>query len=74
MKIRITGLPAEVEEGIKTLTQAEALDVIEVSDLYPNRGNSRMVRVYIEAQLGGTQDGSSEQRSYAAIQDTWAER
>jgi hypothetical protein len=74
MKIRIMGLPAEIEEVITALTDTTALDVIEVSDLYPNRGNSRMVRVYIEAQLSDRQDGSSEQRSYAAIQDTWAER
>jgi hypothetical protein len=74
MKIRIMGLPAEIEAAIKTLTQAEALDVIEVSDPYPNRGHSRMVRVYIEAQLSDGHVGMSEQRSYAAIQDTWGER
>jgi hypothetical protein len=74
MKIRIMGLPTEIEEAITTLTQAEALDVIEVSDRYPNRGNSRLVRVYIEAQLSDSQHRVSEQRSYAAIQDTWAER
>ena len=32
MKIRIMGLPDEVDQAIKTLTQTEALEVIEVSD------------------------------------------
>ena len=74
MKIRIMGLPGEIEQAIKTITDADALDVTEVSDRYPNRGNSRLVRVYIEAQLSDSHDGTSEQRSYAAIQDTWGER
>ena len=51
MKIRITGLPDEVHQAVEALTNADGLDVIEVSDPYPNRGDSRMVRVYIEAQL-----------------------
>ena len=51
MKIRITGLPAEITPVIKALTDADSLDVIEVSDPYPNRGGSRTVRVYIEARL-----------------------
>ena len=51
MKIRIMGLPAEVAPVIKALNDADSLDVIEVSDPYPNRGDSRMVRVYIEAHL-----------------------
>jgi hypothetical protein len=50
MKIRIMGLPAEVTAVIQALTETGALDLIEVSDRYPNRGDSRMVRVYIEAQ------------------------
>ena len=51
MKIRITGLPAEVTQAITLLTATEALDLTEVSDPYPNRGRSRLVRVYIDAQL-----------------------
>jgi hypothetical protein len=50
MKIRLTGLPAEVTQVITVLNGADSLDVIEVSTAYPNRGDSRMVRVYIEAQ------------------------
>jgi hypothetical protein len=74
MKIRIMGLPAEIDQAIKTLTQTEALDVTEISDPYPNRGNSRLARVYIEAQLRDSHDGMSQQRSYAATQGTWGER
>jgi hypothetical protein len=37
MKIRIMGLPAEVARTIEILRQADALDVIEISDPYPNR-------------------------------------
>ena len=51
MKIRLSGLPAEVHQAVSVLSDADALDVIEVSSPYPNRGDSRMVRVYIEAQL-----------------------
>jgi hypothetical protein len=51
MKIRIMGLPAELTQAVKAFTDADNLDVIEVSDPCPNRGDSRMVRVYIEAHL-----------------------
>jgi hypothetical protein len=37
MKIRIMGLPAEVARTIEILRQAPALDVIEISNPYPNR-------------------------------------
>jgi hypothetical protein len=51
MKIRLMGLPAEIDQAVNALSNAQALDVIEVSSPYPNRDGSRMVRVYIEAQL-----------------------
>jgi hypothetical protein len=51
MKIRIMGLPDEIEQALKALTGTDLLDLIEVSDPYPNRGNSRMARIYIEARL-----------------------
>jgi hypothetical protein len=37
MKIRIMGLPAEVARTIEILRQADQLDLIEISDPYPNR-------------------------------------
>jgi hypothetical protein len=51
MKIRLTGLPAEIDQAVSIINDAQDLDVIEVSNPYPNRGDSRQVRVYIEAQL-----------------------
>jgi hypothetical protein len=51
MKIRIMGLPGEITPVIQALTHADSLDVIEVSDPYPNRGDSGLVHVYIEARL-----------------------
>jgi len=51
MKIRLMGLPAELDQFLAALSQADVLDVIEISGPYPNRGNSRMVRIYIEASL-----------------------
>jgi hypothetical protein len=50
VKIRIMGRPVEVTQVITVLNDADSLDVIEVSAPYPNRGDSRMVRVYLEAQ------------------------
>ena len=51
MKIRIMGLPEEVTPAVQALTSTDRLEVTEVSAPYPNRGDSRMVRVYIEAQI-----------------------
>jgi hypothetical protein len=51
MKIRLMGLPAEVESTLTEIQETRTLDVIQVDGPYPNRGNSRMVRVYIEAKL-----------------------
>jgi hypothetical protein len=51
MKIRITGLPEEVESAVEIFAKLAMFQVLEVSDPYPNRGNSRMVRVYIDAQF-----------------------
>jgi hypothetical protein len=51
MKIRLMGLPAEIAPAVRALQQSAALDVLQVDGPYPNRGDSRLVRVYIEAQL-----------------------
>jgi hypothetical protein len=51
MKIRLMGLPAETDQAVSALRDARGLDVTEVSGPYPNRGDTRLVRVYIEAQL-----------------------
>ncbi|WP_329258740.1 hypothetical protein OG417_21325 [Actinoallomurus sp. NBC_01490] len=45
MKIRVTGLPAEVTDAVERLRQV--LEVVSVSDPYPCR-NSTRVHVYVE--------------------------
>ena len=51
MKIRLMGLPAEVNSTLKVIQETGTLDVIQVDGPYPNRGDSGMVRIYLEAQL-----------------------
>ena len=51
MKIRLMGLPAEISHTLRVIHEARTFDVIQVNGPYPNRGDSRLVRVYIEAQL-----------------------
>ena len=51
MKIRLMGLSAEVTRTLQVIRQIRTFDVIQVSGPYPDRGGSRLVRVYIEAQL-----------------------
>lgn len=49
VKIRLHGMPDEVEEAVKRLQGTFA--VVSVSDRYPDRGASRLVRVYVEVRL-----------------------
>ena len=51
MKIRLSGLPAEVGQAITIIADAKIFTVTQVDGPYPNRGRSRMVRCYLEAQL-----------------------
>ncbi|MGH8878524.1 MAG: hypothetical protein ACRD0P_14465 [Stackebrandtia sp.] len=64
MRIRLTGLPDECQAVADVLVGT--LDVVEVSEPYPNRGRSDLVRVYVTistanlmAHLGGAGGGSS---------------
>jgi Protein of unknown function (DUF3970) len=50
VKIRLEGTQEECQQATPRL--AELFDVISVSDAYPNRGASRLVRVYVEVRLG----------------------
>lgn len=61
MKIRIMCLPTEADQAIKAIKAMESFDVIEIGGPYTNRGNSRMVRVYIEVQLRGDGKDSSDE-------------
>jgi hypothetical protein len=49
MKLRLQGTPAECAKLCFLLRSGPSdLDVVEVSQPYPNRGDSRLVRVYLE--------------------------
>ena len=48
MHVRLTGTDTELDQMLPVLR--EALDVVEESRRYPNRGNSRLSRVYLEVQ------------------------
>jgi hypothetical protein len=49
VKVRLHGTPAEVDQATRRLLQV--LDVVAVSDPYPDRGASALVRVYLEVRL-----------------------
>jgi hypothetical protein len=51
MKIRLMGLPSEIDQAVIMIRDAKIFDVVQLDGPYPNRGRSRMVRLYIEAQL-----------------------
>jgi hypothetical protein len=59
MNIRIMGLPAETEKAITAITAANGIEVIEVSQPRSNRGDSRMVRVYLEVRLRDDRTGET---------------
>ncbi|HEX8134359.1 MAG TPA: hypothetical protein VF880_13140 [Actinomycetes bacterium] len=49
MKVRLHGTRAEVAEATRRLV--EVLDVVSVSQPYPDRGASVLVRAYLEVRL-----------------------
>jgi hypothetical protein len=49
MKVRLHGTSGEVAEATRRLV--EVLDVVAISDPYPDRGASVLVRVYLEVRL-----------------------
>jgi hypothetical protein len=62
VKIRLEGLPEECALIAGRLPSIA--DVVSVSDPYPNRGASRLVRVYVELRTSyeGTQAGAGPVR------------
>ena len=58
MQIRITGLPVETDTAVAALRTAVQLAVVQISGPYPNRGESRQVRVYVTALIRAEQPGS----------------
>jgi hypothetical protein len=50
VKLRLHGTRAEVAEATRRLVQV--LEVVSVSQPYPDRGASVLVRVYLKVRLG----------------------
>ena len=51
MKIRLTGRPADIESGVATISALPGFDLTGISGPHPNRGPSRLVRVYLDIRL-----------------------
>jgi len=51
VKIRLEGTAEECQQAVPLL--AELFEVVSVSNPYPNRGQSRLVRVYVDVRLDG---------------------
>jgi hypothetical protein len=49
MKIRLMGTPAECQAALEAIRTSLRLDVVEISPEYANRGDSLLVRVYVDA-------------------------
>lgn len=49
MNIRLTGTPDELQEACARLN--DIFEVREVSDPYPNRGASKLYRLYVDVDL-----------------------
>jgi hypothetical protein len=54
VKIRLQGTRQECQQAAARL--AEVFDVVSVSDPYPNRSRSLLVRLYVEVHLGRERD------------------
>jgi hypothetical protein len=65
MKLRLEGTLAECEQAAALLSQT--FEVVSASDPYPNRGRSRLVRVYVEVRLGPR---PHPDRAYRAVPPT----
>ena len=50
MKVRLMGTADECAAGVEVIRGAGRFEVVEVSGAYPNRGDSRLVRVYVETR------------------------
>lgn len=49
VKIRLEGTSTEVQSAVKML--GSGFDLLSVSGEYPNRGRSKYVRIYIDAEI-----------------------
>jgi len=51
MKVRLTGTQDECEQVVKIMRGVPTWEVLEVSSFYPNRGDSKLVRGYLDIRL-----------------------
>ena len=51
IKLRLTGLPDELERFAAWLADQPGIEVLETSARYPNRGDSQYYRQYIEIDI-----------------------
>ena len=60
MKIRVHGTPEECRAGVEKLFEAftDPDRIVSVSEPYPDRGASALIRVYLEVRLGGPAEPS----------------
>jgi hypothetical protein len=69
VKIRLEGTQEECQQATPRL--AELFEVVSISDPYPNRGRSLLVRVYVEVRLDRDrqvdEDGPAVRRPRATI-------
>jgi hypothetical protein len=79
VKLRLHGTTAEVAEATRRLVQV--LEVVAVSQPYPDRGSSVLVRVYLEVRLpeapwstGAAPGGSPDPSGEAAPAGLWPRR
>jgi hypothetical protein len=64
VKVRLHGTHQEVVEATRRLV--EVLDVVAVSEPYPDRGASVLVRVYLEVRLDPDTPAAPASRGQAA--------
>jgi hypothetical protein len=68
VKIRLEGTREECVQV--ALRLAEVFDVVSVSEPYPNRGRSLLVRVYVEVRLGHERDVNHDHATAAPARAT----
>jgi len=73
VKLRLEGTPQECQQVVPLL--GEVLDVVSISPPYPNRGQSRLVRVYLEIRLDAerTRQPAGPRRTRATLRQVAAE-
>jgi len=51
MKIRLIGVPTEYENAVVIDCDPKIFTITQMDEPHPNRGDSRLVRFYVEVQL-----------------------